>query len=98
MSAQYLNVVFVSKPVSLAEVRHWTTQAAPHERVRVHIAETLRLSPAAYDALTESFTTSRDEFRGKGGTDACLLIHAPGRPSLVIDPQGYDYARYVALA
>ena len=98
MSKMYLEVAFVCKPVSLESLYYWTARTSPKERVRVHITETLSLSPAAYDALTDSFTASRDEFRNKGGAEACLLIHAPGRPSLVIDPQGYDYARSVALA
>lgn len=91
-----LQVVFVSKPFDLEEVLYW--QQAGIRPERVEIAETVRLSADAYDDLVSDFCRSRAWLRGKGGREKCLLVQAPGRRSLVIDPQGYDYARYVALA
>lgn len=91
-----LKVVFVSKPFDLKELLYW--QGALIRPECVEIAETIRLSPGAYDELVSDFTRRRAWLRGKGGRQNCLLVQAPGRRSLVIDPQGYDYARYVALA
>lgn len=91
-----MSVIFVRKPVDLDEVRYWTRAGLDQEQVS--IAETINLSTAAYDEFVRYFCQSRDWLRGKGGTAGCLLVKAPKRQSLVIDPQGYDYARYVALA
>lgn len=91
-----MSVIFVRKPVDLDEVRYWTRAGLDPEQVS--IAETINLSTAAYDEFVRYFCQSRDWLRGKGGTAGCLLVKAPKRQSLVIDPQGYDYARYVALA
>lgn len=91
-----MSVIFVRKPVDLDEVRYWTRAGLDPEQVS--IAETVNLSTAAYDEFVRYFCQSRDWLRGKGGTAGCLLVKAPKRQSLVIDPQGYDYARYVALA
>ena len=91
-----LQVVFVSKPFDLKELLYW--QGALIRPECVEIAEIIRLSPGAYDELVSYFTRRRAWLRGKGGRNGCLLVQAPGRRSLVIDPQGYDYARYVALA
>lgn len=33
----------------------------------------------------------------KAAVRLCVLVVAPGRPSLYVDPQGYNYARYVGL-
>lgn len=90
-----LQVVFVSKPFDLEEVFYWQQSGIRPERVE--IGETVRLSTDAYDELVSDFTQRRVWLRGKGGRQNCLLVQAPGRRSLVIDPQGYDYARYVAL-
>lgn len=89
-------VFFVSKPFDLEEVFYWQQSGIRPERVE--IGETVCLSTDAYDELVSDFTRRRAWLRGKGGRNGCLLVQAPGRRSLVIDPQGYDYARYVALA
>lgn len=88
-------VVFVSKPFDLEDVLYWQQSGIRSERIE--IAETVCLSTDAYDELASDFTRRRAWLRGKGGRQNCLLVQAPGRRSLVIDPQGYDYARYVAL-
>lgn len=69
-----------------------------HGMARSHRLQAGGHSAGAYDELVSDFTRRRAWLRGKGGRNGCLLVQAPGRRSLVIDPQGYDYARYVALA
>jgi hypothetical protein len=43
---------------------------------------------------------SRDWLKGKGGDywdgRLCVMVHAPGRPYLFIDPSGGDSVRYLA--
>lgn len=89
-------VSFACKPYDLNDVK-----SAAHchsERQRVVIAETVNMSTAQYDAFTKSFSRSTEWLDGKGGRKGSLLVKAPGRASLVVNPEGYDYARYVALA
>lgn len=88
-------VVFVSKPFDLEDVLYWQQSGIRSERIEV--AETVCLSTDAYDELVSDFGRSLAWLKGKGGREKCLLVKAPGRRSLIIDPQGYDYARYVAL-
>ena len=94
---QMLSVAFVSKPVNLEEVRYWTMSGSIQPDC-ARVTETVEMNSAEYDVFTSSFCESREWLAGKGGLNNCLLVKAPHRPALVIDPQGYDYARYVALA
>ncbi len=67
-------------------------------RDRVRITETVTMTSEEYDIFTASFCESRAWLKEKGGLDKYLLVNVPYRPEFVIDPRGYDYARYVALA
>jgi len=53
-----------------------------------------------FDAFARSLLVSRDWLRGKGGGTGdgylCVEVTAPGRPYLYVNPEGGDYARYVA--
>ena len=53
-----------------------------------------------FDAFARSLLVSRDWLRGKGGGTCdgylCVEVTAPGRPYLYVNPEGGDYARYVA--
>lgn len=92
-----LYVAFVRKPVNLEDLRYRMT-LGEIQRERVRITETVTMSGAEYEGFTSHFCESRGWLAKKGGLNNCLLVKAPGRPALVIDTQGYDYARYVALA
>ena len=92
-----LYVALVRKPVDLEDLRY-RTMSGGIQRERVRITETVTMNGAEYDVFTSYFCESREWLAEKGGLDNCLLVKAPGRPALVIDTQGYDYARYVALA
>lgn len=67
------------------------------------IIETIQLASFEYDAMAKNLFADCGPLMGKGGTDAdgtarCLLVKAPRRKSLLINPEGYSYARYVAFA
>lgn len=55
---------------------------------------------AIFDGFAATLLKSRDWLKGKGGGAyggyLCVEISAPGRPYLYINPEGSDYARYVA--
>lgn len=84
---------FARKPVTLSEV-------GGYGQIRIYITETHSLTPDEFDALTRNLLVSRDWLRGKGGSVGdgylCVEVTAPGRPYLYINPEGSDYARYVA--
>ncbi|MCL9846048.1 hypothetical protein [Ralstonia solanacearum] len=86
---------FVRKPVDLGEVRS-------KESAEVYVTETKHLTPAEFDEFASSLLVSRDWLRGKGGgmldRYLCIEVTAFGRPTLYVNPEGSDYARYVARA
>ena len=68
----------------------------------VVIDRKLDLTPEAYDELTTDLMDNHPAIAGAGGTDeqgrrVVVDVNAPGRQRLLIDPQGYDYARYVGI-
>ena len=84
---------FARKPVDLSEVGG-TGQKT------VFVTETRELTPTDFDAFANTLLKSRDWLSGKGGGVAdgylCVEVTAPGRPHLYVNPEGSDYARYVA--
>ncbi|MDP2433521.1 MAG: hypothetical protein Q8O33_16070 [Pseudomonadota bacterium] len=84
---------FARKPVDLSEV-------GGNGQTKVYITETKELTPAEFDEFARSLLVSRDWLRGKGGGigdgSLCVEVTAPGRPYLYVNPEGSDYARYVA--
>ena len=84
---------FARKPVNLDEV-------GGHGQIKVFVTETRVMTPAEFDAFARNLMASRDWLAGKGGgVDGgylCVEVTAPGRPYLYVNPEGSDYARYVA--
>ncbi len=84
---------FARKPVDLDEV-------GGHGQIKVFVTETRMMTPAEFDVFARSLMASRDWLAGKGGGVEggylCVEVTAPGRPYLYINPEGSDYARYVA--
>lgn len=66
----------------------------------VYVTETRELTATEFDAFAGCLLASRDWLCGKGGglgnAFLCVEVVAPGRPRLYINPEGSDYARYVA--
>lgn len=88
-----LRLPFARKPADLSEVGGSGTY-------RVFVTETRVMSAIEFDAFAEQLLLSREWLDGKGGYfedgRLCVEISAPGRPILLVDPSGSDYARYVA--
>lgn len=84
---------FARKPVTLSDV-------GGCGRVKVYVTETRFLTADEFDALARNLLAPRDWLRGRGGCVAegylCVEVAAPGRPYLYINPEGSNYARYVA--
>ena len=88
-----IRLPFARKPADLDEL-------GGRDQHKVYVTETRELTPAEFDAFGRSLLVSRDWLRGKGGGTGdgylCVEVTAPGRPYLYVNPEGGDYARYVA--
>jgi hypothetical protein len=84
---------FARKPADLDEV-------GGQGQTKVYVTETKELTVDEFDAFARSLLVSREWLRGKGGGTGdgylCVEVTAPGRPYLYVNPEGGDYARYVA--
>ncbi|MDO3510190.1 hypothetical protein [Ralstonia pseudosolanacearum] len=86
---------FARKPADLSQV-------CGKEYAGVYVIETKELTTIEFDDFASSLLVSRDWLRDKGGgrlgSYFCIEVIAPGRPTLYVNPEGSDYARYVARA
>ena len=84
---------FARKPCSLDEV-------GGYGNYKVFIIETREMSPEEFDTFGRTLLKSREWLAGKGGGTGdgffCVEIKALGRPYLYVNPEGGNYARYVA--
>lgn len=93
----------VRKPSSLREVEEFSCHIL--NRTAVPITEVWELTAAEYSDFGNSCLKSRPEFCGKGGYTqyqgkpvlSVIALCCHGKPTLLIDPEGYDYARYIGL-
>lgn len=96
-----LHIRFARKPVSLAEVKA-VAENGSYRFERVQISETVNLSSQEYDVFTDGFLRDRSWLAGKGGAmngvNQVIAVTAPQRTTLYVNPEGYDYARYVGIA
>ncbi len=92
-----VSLVFSRKPANLDEVTGRGDKADC-----VYVMKQVILSAGHFDAFTCQLLARCDWLRGLGGYHAdgrlCVEVTAPERPLLYVDPQGYDYARAVAIA
>lgn len=94
-----LRLAFTRKPARLAEVGEAGNPGdGPAEPV--FVTETIRLTSSAFDGIAMRLLASQPWLAGKGGYAQggrlCVEVCAPDRPTLLVDPSGGDYARYVA--
>jgi len=92
-----MDVFFAFKPTSFEQVKETRATGHPATRQIVAITQAIRFTPAQYDAFVADFFQPLPFLSGRGGPQDCLLVQAQGRPSLVVNSEGYDYARYVAM-
>ena len=89
---------FARKPVDLDDVENNARQNG--ENIPVYVLETKELTTAEFDTFAGSLLDSREWLAGKGGGKSdgylCVEVIAPGRPRLYVNPEGSDYARYIA--
>ena len=88
---------FVSKPNNLHDLNARAAEARPQP---TRIKEVVELTAPEFDAFTSNFFATTPWLAGKGGGMAiidAIEVRALDRPRLLVNPEGYDYARYVAV-
>ena len=94
--------IFTCKPTTLKDLHNPYAMKSSDARPYT-VTETITMTTAKYDAFGNWLLESRPEFAGKGGSTpkgvtTCIAIEAQGRRMLLVNPEGYDYAREVAFA
>lgn len=96
-----LRVRFTRKPCGLSEVLH---NGDPDPSASQVVVEKLvELSSPEYDEFAENLLVDRPWLKGLGGwlnKDArhAVMVTAPERTTLYVDPSGSAYGRYVGIA
>ena len=101
--------IFVRKPISLGEVKSGTEECKrlfDSKGADYYVAEERQLSNRDWQEFTSSLLADRDWIKAfseknypetESGTP-CIRVATPGSEiALIIDTQGYDYARYVGI-
>ncbi|AKJ30666.1 hypothetical protein [Caldimonas brevitalea] len=88
-----IRLPFTRKPQALEDVGGGEPQ-------RIFVTRTRELTTDEYDDFASDLLRRREWLTREGGQiwDAwvCVELIAPGRPILYVNPEGADYARYVA--
>ena len=92
---------FTRKPASIEELNAVLDASTPAEAI--HIEKTVTLTAAEYDEFATHLLVSRDWLAGLGGhlmptVRKVVAVSAPERQTLLVDPSGSDYGRYVGIA
>ena len=84
---------FVSKPNNLHDLNARAAEARPQP---TRIKEVIELTASEFDAFISNFFATTSWLAGKVGGMAiinAIEVRAPDRPRLLLNPEGYDYAR-----
>ncbi len=88
-----IRLPFGRKPTDISDIAACGVEA-------VYVTEIREMDPEEFDGFKLNLGKSRDWLKGKGGDywdgRLCVMVHAPGRPYLFIDPSGGDSVRYLA--
>lgn len=96
-----LRVRFTRKPCSLSEVLH---NGDPDPTAsQVVVEKHVELSSPEYDEFAENLLVDRPWLKGLGGwlnkdVRNAVMVTAPERTTLYVDPSGSAYGRYVGVA
>ncbi len=101
MQPETIRVRFTRKPYSLSEVLHNTDPDPTTSKVQVE--KHVELSIPEYDEFAENLLADRPWLKGLGGwlnkdVRSAVMVTAPDRRTLYVDPSGSAYGRYVGIA
>lgn len=102
-----LSKPFACKARNLQEVKEQVERAEQDEFIPCVVRANKRLTAAQYDVLASNLFSDAFLYlhtfqggRDRTSTEAVqvMRITSPGRRALLVNPEGYGYARYVAFA
>lgn len=93
---------FARKPMNVKEMLNDLNDPIQIPAEAIHIEKTVNLTRAEYDEFANNLLESREWLAGLGGflmngVRKVVAVKAPGRKTLVVDPSGFDYGRYVGI-
>lgn len=96
---QKINISLVRKPYNMKDVDE-DIRSGNADRVKAIVDKSYKLSASEYDKFVYNFMVHTTYLSGEGGVDPDGTVHvveitAPGKKTIYVDPEGYDYARYV---
>ena len=96
---QKLNISLARKPYNMKDVDE-DIRLGNANRVKAIVDKSYKLSASEYDKFVYNFMVHTTYLNGEGGVDSDGTVHvieitAPGKKTIYVDPEGYDYARYV---
>ncbi len=103
-----IHALFFCKTLSLVEIKSGQL-GRDCDTYEVKVIETKEMTQSDYDSFASNFTLARPWLDGKGGSSIkrssdsaeevylCIAVTTPDRKTLYINPQGYNYARYVGI-
>ncbi|MDR3208905.1 MAG: hypothetical protein LBT45_03585 [Rickettsiales bacterium] len=97
MPKEKAQAIIIRKPIDMDDLEKQTKARSIDDIELVVVVETIDLDKKNYDALIDNFFDTFSFISRKGGDDKWIRVTSKGRPSLLINPEGYDYARYVGI-
>lgn len=95
-----LRVRFARKPYKLDDVLHNCDADESSSPVAIELLK--EMSNAEYDTFANNMLRDYPWLKGRGGyvnktTRSVVMVTAPGRKTLFVDPSGSAYGRYVGI-
>jgi len=97
------DLIFVRKPVNLKEVKEQTERVLQsfgqyYYKNEWKVVLEVVLSKDKYAQLTNNLLNYNAIFKNVNlGANEVMWVHSKTNKGILVDTQGYDYARYVAL-
>ncbi len=95
---------FGRKLLSLEELKDFAADKPKGQGVAYTINKEVVMTEEEYKAFAENFLldqpwiTPMDGGNDGEGHISCIRVSCPGQPSILVNSEGYSYARYTALA
>ena len=95
---RFTNIRLVRKATNIEEVQEQTKRIQYPNRDEMIASKEIILTPKKYEKLTNNLLEDNEIFKGlQLRPNHVVWIHTRKNKGIIVDNQGYDYARYVAI-
>lgn len=95
---RFTNIRLVRKAINIEEVKEQTKRIQYPNRDEMIASKEIILTPKKYEELTNDLLKDNEMFQGlELRPNHCVWIHTKKNKGILVDNQGYEYARYVAI-